>query len=153
MPVFIILFYFIDPELPIEERHREFSITLPFGTKSPDSFAEAENYYVCTTPDNPLRNHSVSCIQGLNNDASWDCTPFKESHIVCGHKGIFTFSYPNYVIPESTNQMQMNVYRSGGGYGSVSIRYYINHISTNDSDLIPTAHYTTSQKLIFEPGN
>lgn len=141
-----------DPQLPIEEETREFSITLPFGTKSPESFAEAENYFVCTTPENPLRNNSISCEQGLNNDATWTCESFEESHIVCGHFGVFSFSYPNYAIAEREKSIQMKVRRTGGGHGEVKVNYFVKHFTTNNSDLIATAHYTTSQELIFEDG-
>ena len=47
----------------------------------------------------------------------------------------------------------MYVRRSGGGYGNVNINYFIKHFTTNDSDLIATAAYTTSQQLNFAPGN
>lgn len=71
---------------------------------------------------------------------------------MCGHYGVFAFLYPNYVINETAKFMQMSVRRSGGGYGQVSINYYVKHFTTNDSDLVATAAYTTSQKLTFEPG-
>ena len=35
---------FADPALADEEVTREFGITLPFGTKSPESFADAGKY-------------------------------------------------------------------------------------------------------------
>ena len=138
--------------MPEEEINREFSITLPFGTKSPESFAEAESYFVASTADKPLKNSSVTCSQGLQNDESWTCSPFKQSHIVCGHYGVFSFLYPNYEIAESANYIRMYVQRSGGGYGDVTINYYINHYSTNDSDVVATAPYTTVQQLTFEHG-
>eukprot|EP00981_Chlorochromonas_danica_P000612 scaffold139_cov260-Ochromonas_danica.AAC.9 len=141
-----------DPKLPAEEVSREFSITLPFGTKSPESFAEAESYFVAATTTNPLRNNSVSCSQGLRNDSSWSCTPYEESHIVCGHYGVFRFTYPNYEIAESAKYIRMTVLRSGGGYGNVTINYYIQHITTNDSDVVATAPYTTVQQLDFKQG-
>ena len=141
-----------DPKLPDEELTREFSITLPFGTKSPESFADAENYFVCTTPANPLKNNSITCDQGLNNDEFWSCRDYPESHVVCGHYGIFSFRYPNFVVNETTSNIRMYVSRSGGGYGNVTINYFIKHFTTNDSDLIATAAYTTSQTLNFEDG-
>ena len=142
----------IDRQLPPEENLREFSITLPFGTKSPESFAEAENYFVCTTPDQPLNKKSTSCDQGLHDDESWKCRDFPESHQVCGHYGVFTFKYPNYRVSETDKEIRMNVSRSGGGYGNVTISYFIKHFTTNDSDLVATAQYTTSQTLSFEEG-
>jgi hypothetical protein len=141
-----------DPPLPPEEVTREFSITLPFGTKSPESFAEAENYEVVSTTDNPLRDRALSCRQGDANDASWNCTKFTVSHIVCGHYGVFTFTYPNYEIAENAGFIRMTVRRTGGGYGNATVTYNIKHYSTNDSDLSATAYYTTSQQLDFSEG-
>jgi hypothetical protein len=46
----------------------------------------------------------------------------------------------------------MTVRRTGGGYGKASISYSIKHYSTNDSDVVPTAFYTTSQTLVFDQG-
>lgn len=132
---------------------REFSITLPFGTKSPESFAEAENYEVVSTTDNPLRDRALSCRQGDANDASWNCTKFTVSHIVCGHYGVFTFTYPNYEIAENAGFIRMTVRRTGGGYGNATVTYNIKHYSTNDSDLSATAYYTTSQQLDFSEGS
>lgn len=131
---------------------REFGITLPFGTKSPESFADAENYFVSNTADNPLRDNAISCAQGNHRDATWDCNKFNTSHIVCGHFGVFTFVYPNYAIRETETSIRMQVRRTGGGYGNVSINYYIKHFTTNDSDVIATAPYTTKQRLSFEDG-
>lgn len=141
-----------DPDLPIEETVREFGIYLPFGTKSPESFADAENYFVCATPTSFLRDKAVSCTQGMKNDESWNCTKFTTSHKVCGHYGVFTFVYPNYEISEKTNSIQMQVRRTGGGYGNVSLSYFIKHFTTNDSDVVATAQYTTVQRLDFNEG-
>ncbi len=142
----------LDLTLPDEELNREFSITLPFGTKSPESFAESESYFVASTPTNPLKNHSITCSQGLQADDSWKCSSFSQSHVVCGHYGVFTFLYPNYAISESAKYVRMYVQRSGGGYGNVTINYNIYHYTTNNSDLVATAPYTTVQQLIFEQG-
>ena len=125
---------------------------MPFGTKSPESFADAENYFVATTPDKPLKSQSISCDQGLKDDETWSCNSYPESHVVCGHFGIFSFRYPNYAVTEKTKDIRMYVRRSGGGYGHVRISYFIKHFTTNDSDLIATAAYTTSQQLDFYPG-
>lgn len=142
----------IDPLLPEEEVVREFGITLPFGTKSPESFADAESYFVSNTPENPLRDNAITCAQGLHDDESWDCDKFNTSHIVCGHFGVFTFVYPNYAIAETNTSIRMQVRRTGGGHGHVFINYYIRHFTTNDSDVIATAPYTTVQRLSFEDG-
>lgn len=131
---------------------REFGITLPFGTKSPESFADAESYFVSNSADNFLKNNSISCAQGLNNDESWICERFATSHKVCGHFGVFTFVYPNYEVSETATSIRLQVRRTGGGYGHVNINYYIKHFTTNDSDVIATAPYTTVQRLSFEDG-
>jgi hypothetical protein len=141
-----------DPPLPIEEADREFSITLPFGTKSPESFADTEAYIVVTTPDKPLYNATTTCDQGYSNDDSWTCQPKVATHIVCGHKGVFSFTYPNYVTNETSRFFRVSVIRTGGGYGTVSISYFIKHYTTDDNDLTATAPYTTSQTLLFEDG-
>jgi hypothetical protein len=141
-----------DPPLPIEENEREYSITLPFGTKSPESFADTEAYIVVSTPDKPLYNSTTTCHQGYSNDDTWSCEPKVATHIVCGHKGVFSFTYPNYVTDETSRFFRVSVIRTGGGYGTVSISYYIKHYTTDDNDLTATAPYTTSQTLLFEDG-
>lgn len=141
-----------DPRLPLEEDTREFSITLPFGTKSAESFAEAESFVVASDAAHPLQDSSITCSQGLNNDSSWTCSPFPATHIVCGHLGIFTFTYPNYVVRETDRFFRVAVRRTGGGVGTISVSYYINHLTTNDSDITATAFYTTDQVLVFTPG-
>lgn len=153
-PVVFSAFYIatLDPPLPIEEADREFSITLPFGTKSAESFSEAEHFFVATTQDTPLNQATISCEQGLKDDETWDCEDLQASHLVCGHFGVFTFSYPRYRADETDDAITLTVQRSGGGHGRVNINYYIRHFTTNDSDVAATAIYTTSQKLEFEPG-
>lgn len=140
-----------DLDLPIEENTRELSITIPFGSKSPEAFADSENFFVSGSKT-PLNDQTKSCIQGGNNDESWNCTRVPSSNKVCGHLGVFKFLYPNYVVSETSGFLSLTVQRSGGGYGSVSIVYFIKHISTNDSDVSPTAPYTTVQRLEFDPG-
>eukprot|EP01035_Chromulina_nebulosa_P017018 gene17018-22524_t len=143
----------VDPLLPIEENTRELSITLPFGTKSPESFAEAEDYFVVTKSNtNYLKDSTTRCDQGLNNTAAWVCSPYPSSYKVCGHYGVFSFEYPNYQVSENYGYLRLSVKRSGGGYGEVSVYYNIKHITTNDSDVTATAPYTTLQKLVFESG-
>lgn len=143
----------IDFPLPLEEETRELSISIPFGSKSPEIFAEAEVYEVVKNPlIIPLNNHTISCAQGLQNDANILCTPLLSSHIVCGNHGVFQFTYPNYHVNESIGHLRLAVKRSGGGYGNVSIGYHIKHFTTNDSDLSATAMYTSSQTLAFSEG-
>ena len=141
-----------DPRLPIEEDTRELSLTMPFGTKSPDAFAEAEFYQVATDTSVAINVKSKVCDQGLRNDETWDCRDYPASHIVCGNAGVFRFVYPNYVVTEKQGYFRIAVMRSGGGYGNVSVSYYIRHFTTTDADMVATAMYTTSQTLIFEEG-
>ena len=143
-----------DRRLPLEEDTRELSLNLPFGTKSPDAFAEAEQYVVAPgySKQRPLNAKSQSCTQGLRNDESWNCTLKLQSHTVCGHKGVFKFIYPNYIVPEKQGYFPITISRSGGGYGNVTISYFIRHFTTSDADMVATASYTTLQKLTFEEG-
>ncbi len=143
-----------DPRLPVEEDTRELSVSLPFGTKSVESFAEAEHYLVVDrySSENPLGANAQKCYQGRNNDEFWECEDIEASHIVCGHFGVFKFGYPNYVVNENAGDLRLSVSRSGGGYGNVSVSYFIKHFTTNDSDVSATAIYTTSQTLVFDEG-
>lgn len=141
-----------DPRLPLEEDTREMSIAIPFGSKSPESFASAESFIVGTTPENPLKDSSIACTQGNQNDETWECESFPATHEVCGHNGVFMFTYPNYVVKETDRFLQLSVRRSGGGLGHILVNYFIKHFTTNDSDVSPTAPYTTIQQLEFEPG-
>lgn len=158
-----------DHLLPIEDQNREFSITLPFGTKSVESFAEAENFVVVLSQyDTPLNYNTTSCSQGIyfvnsSSDSSlqipvftyndtWICNPVQSSYKVCGHYGVFKLAYPNYRVSESYGLLPLTVMRSGGGFGKVTITYGLKHITTTDSDVKATASYTTTQKLTFDYG-
>ena len=66
---------------------------------------------------------------------------------------MFRFSYPNYVVNENVEYLRVSVIRSGGGYGNVTISYFLVHYTTDDSDVSPTARYTSNQLLSFEAGN
>jgi hypothetical protein len=142
-----------DLKLPIEEETRELSITLPLGTKSAESFSEAENFVVVGSKDStPLNANTRNCSQGEDGTDVWHCSNFPASHKVCGHYGVFRWKYPNYRVPESYGYLPLTVMRSGGGYGAVRITYHIEHITTTDSDVSATAQYTTSQELSFDAG-
>jgi hypothetical protein len=136
----------------LEEATRELSIALPFGTKNPNAFGDVEAFNVVSTPDKPLNNRTVVCHQGLHMDERWDCSRKVASHVVCGHTGVFAFRYPNYVVNETSKYIRLSVSRSGGGYGNVSVHYYIQHLTTDESDVTSTAPYTTTQTLIFSEG-
>ena len=72
--------------------------------------------------------------------------------MVCGSFGVFQFTYPNYLVNENVITLRLSVRRTGGGFGNVSVDYFIRHFTTNDSDIVPTQHYTSSQTLWFYPG-
>lgn len=50
------------------------------------------------------------------------------------------------------SHVRLIIKRSGGGVGKVSVTYNVQHITTNDSDITPTAWYTVSQEIIFHHG-
>lgn len=133
--------------MPIEEDTRELSISIPFGSKSPEAFADAEAYFVVSQPPFFLKDNATTCSQGLSNDDIWDCETYPATHQVCGHKGVFRFSYPNYAVSENEEYLRVSVLRSGGGYGNVTISYFLTHYTTDNSDVSATAHYTSAQQL------
>jgi hypothetical protein len=100
----------------------------------------------------PLKNLSVSCHQGLKEDADWTCAPWPVSHIVCGHPGLFSFSSLTYSINEQDTSLRITVVRTGGGLGRATVRYNLEHNTTTVSDVTPTYHYTATQTLVFEHG-
>ena len=137
--------------IPFDDVDREFSISLPFGSQSADAFAEAETYELLVGLP-PLRDRAVSCAQGLLLNASWSCAPTAVSHVVCGHAGVFSFTYPNYVVKESAGYLRLAVRRTGGGAFPSSVRYSLTHISSTPSDASATAPYTSSLVLVFDAG-
>ena len=143
----------VDPVLPFEESTRQLSMDVPFGAKTPEIFDESEPYVVVTDPTQlPLQAYSTTCSQGVQDDEYWTCSAFPASHVVCGSTGALQFTYPNYVVSEGAVSLRLSVRRTGGGYGNVSVDYFIKHFTTNDSDAVPTQHYTSSQSLHFYPG-
>lgn len=78
---------------------------------------------------------------------------------VCGNPGTLSFSSPEYQAfedPSATyayeqhgNQyvtngtVRITVSRTGGGYGTVGVRYRLQHGTTDEADVTPHAHYTT----------
>ena len=140
-----------DPRVPVEEDTRESSITIPFGSKSPEAFADAEAFIVTDT-GSALNEKAIACHQGLNNDEHFHCEKTPASHVVCGHKGVFSFNFPNYEVSETSRFFRVSVRRSGGGFGDVLVNYFIKHFTTEDNDLSATAPYTTSQTLFFDEG-
>lgn len=119
---------------------------------SPLIFQESEPYSIVTTSANPLNNNTKSCYQGLQYTSIITCNTTVTSYKVCGNMGFFYFSNPVYIVNEDVGYLRLNVLRSGGGYGNVSVSYYLKHLSTSDADVSATAMYTTSQVLDFSEG-
>lgn len=141
-----------DPELPDDEKQRELSISLPFGSQSPLAFDEAETFSIVQSAEStPLKNMSVACKQGPST-AEWTCDTFLESHTVCGHFGTLSFSSPAYAVSESAQYVEITVKRSGGGYGHIAVDYELQYGTAGPEDVSATASYTTSQRLDFLPG-
>eukprot|EP00903_Cladosiphon_okamuranus_P013586 g12653.t2 len=159
-----------DPPLPFDEMERELPHALEFGTKDPRYFASAEAFDVVADSSSPLNETSVSCAQGVFGDDSWACRSETISHRVCGHPGTISFSSPEYEAFEdpsawagadiaasygafTTNgTFRVTIRRTGGGYGSVGVRYRLRHGTTDAADVTPHAHFTTSDELVFAPG-
>ena len=139
-----------DPELPPDEAQRELSVEIPFGSQQSNAFDEAEIYNVVNDEFVPLKQSSVRCDEGVNQDSTLTCYPHLISNVMCGHAGVFSFSSPTYEVIEKAGNIRLTVRRSGGGAGKAHVSYSINHISTDSSDISPTAHYSTSQVLSFK---
>jgi hypothetical protein len=138
-------------ELPFDDVAREFATTLPFGSQSPEAFAQAETYLLVQGRGS-LQDSALSCTQGLHLNASWACSPALISHRVCGHAGTFSFEHPSYRVPENVAYLRLTVVRTGGGAFPVHIRYSLRHVTTSSADVSPTAPYTSSQTLFFDTG-
>ncbi len=140
----------IDVELPPDEIERQLSLIVPFGSQQSDAFDEAEIFHIV---DNkhlvPLNESSMQCDQGTDGDSSFFCNPYQISNRVCGHEGVFSFTSPEYIVSENAGHIRVTVRRSGGGVGRVEVSYSIDHITTNESDVTPTAYYSTTQVLSF----
>ena len=122
-------------------------------SKNPAIFDDAEVYHVVRNlTEVPLNENTVSCTQGLNDDATVQCVPKKSSHVVCGNTGEFSFTYPNYEVDVRSSQLLLTVRRTGGGHGDVFIDYVLMHVTTSDTDVNATLHYTSSQTLSFTHG-
>lgn len=88
-----------------------------------------------------MEDDSISCLQ-------YNMT----SHIMCGNHGTITFDSPEYAIAEDAKHIRLTLKRSGGGVGEVRVSYSIYPITAGYEDVTPTAHYTSSQTIIFRPG-
>ena len=138
--------------LPDDELRRNLSYSLPFGSQNPSYFDEAEVHFVVDPELSPLNASTVACHQGLNQDASLSCHPTPTSHVVCGNHGSIYFASPYYEVSEDEGFVRIALLRSGGGIGTVSVSYHIQHLSTDDSDITPTAFYATNQTVEFGQG-
>lgn len=141
---------FLDAPLPFDELTREFSFTFAYGSQHARVFDEAEAFVLA--PGAFLNESSRTCAQGINADATWSCKPFSVSHRVCGHTGVFSFGSPVYAIAESAGTITLTVRRSGGGLGTASLLYDVQHLTASANDVSPTAFYTSSQLLVFDEG-
>eukprot|EP00752_Nemacystus_decipiens_P001537 g1506.t1 len=159
-----------DPPLPFDEIERELPHSLEFGTQDPRFFASAEVFDVVPDSSSPLNETSVSCAQGVFGDDAWSCRSKSVSHRVCGNPGTISFASPEYEAFENPSAwagadivdaygaattngtFRVTVGRTGGGYGSVGVRYRLQHGTTGAADVTPHAHFTTSDELIFAAG-
>lgn len=139
-----------DPPLPIDERNRELSVTVPFGSQQADAFYDAEHYELVDPSLVPLNESAVECHQGLDFDDSVTCVPYNlTSHIMCGNHGTITFDSPEYAIREDEQHIRLTLRRSGGGVGEVSVSYSIYPITASYEDVTSTAFYTGNQTVLF----
>ena len=99
-----------------------------------------------------LSQLAVICHQGFKLDAEWNCVPWPVSHRVCGHPGMFSWESLTYTINEQDTFIRIVVQRTGGGLGRATVRYNLEHNTTTVWDVTPTAHYTSTQTLVFEHG-
>ncbi|CAM9524028.1 unnamed protein product, partial [Hapterophycus canaliculatus] len=148
-----------DPPLPFDEMERELPHALEFGTKDPRYFQSAEAFDVVVNASSPLNETSVSCAQGIFGDDSWACQSKTISHRVCGNPGTISFSSPEYeafedpsasagvavfgMVDTTNGTVRVTVTRTGGGYGTVGVRYWLRHGTTDEEDVTPHAFYTT----------
>jgi len=138
--------------LPEDELRRKLSYSLPFGSHDPSYFDEAEVYFVVDPELAPLHASTVACHQEVDGDASASCHSLPTSHVVCGHHGTIFFESPYYEVREDEGFVRVSVFRSGGGVGTVSVSYHVEHLLTDDGDITPTAFLTTEQVIEFGPG-
>ena len=99
-----------------------------------------------------LRDESTACGQGAQQDDTWLCAAMPVSHMICGHPGTIQWTSPAFFVREDQPYFRVAVSRSGGGLGRVTVRYGIRHLTSDASDVTPTAPYTASQTLVFEEG-
>ncbi|TMW66346.1 hypothetical protein Poli38472_004111 [Pythium oligandrum] len=142
----------VDTALPTDELSREFSFKFSYGSQDPRVFDEAEAFSLLKSPVKYLNENSQRCVQGTRSDATWVCETTTVSHRVCGHPGVFSFTSPIYAVPETAQTIMLTVRRSGGGMGSATVAYELQHITTSAEDVSPTAFYTSSQLLQFADG-
>ncbi len=84
--------------------------------------------------------------------ATCNCSLALQSHVVCGHPGMFAFESLTYSINEQDTAIRITVVRTGGGLGRATVKYNLEHNTTTVWDVTPTFHYTSSQTLVFEHG-
>ena len=145
----------IDPELS-QDDSRELSSDLRYNTQQLEYFDDSESFRLApnVSLSEPLHERTTRCEQGRAGSPTWNCTKISDElkHVLCGHEGTFAWSSSSYAVAETAQTIRLAVRRTGGGVGSVSVRYAIRHITTDTSDLSPTAAYTLSTVLQFDAG-
>lgn len=145
----------IDPELSQDDL-RELSSDLRYNTQQLEYFDDSESFRLApnVSLSEPLHERTTRCEQGRAGSPAWNCTKISDElkHVLCGHEGTFAWSSSSYAVAETAQTIRLAVRRTGGGVGSVSVRYAIRHITTDTSDLSPTAAYTLSTVLQFDAG-
>jgi len=152
-----------DPPLPTDEINRQLSMTMPFGTQDYEFFNDAEPFSLIAKTQGSgsvetLQDRSTACGQGYDDETSdgsvgaWSCQAHSITHKVCGHTGTLSWSSPTYQVQEDAGYLRVKLVRTGGGVGSFEVTYSLSHVSTNASDVTPTARYTTSQTVQFDEG-
>jgi hypothetical protein len=143
-----------DPILPQEDLERQLSRSIPFGSHESEAFDDAEYYKLVAPHLVPLDAYAVSCDQGTNDDASFECKRVTISNKICGHEGVISFVSPEYQVREDEGHIRLTLKRSGGGAGAANVSYSIEEDITGTDgflrDVSPTAMYTISQTIVFD---
>ena len=120
----------IDPELSQDDL-RELSSDLRYNTQQLEYFDDSESFRLApnVSLSEPLHERTTRCEQGRAGSPAWNCTKISDElkHVLCGHEGTFAWSSSSYAVAETAQTIRLAVRRTGGGVGSVSVRYAIRH--------------------------
>lgn len=97
----------------------------------------------------PLHEAMTECAQ---RDTGWHCSAAPASHRVCGHEGTLSLESPTYRVDEGAGTLRVAVRRTGGGVGTVTVAWALEHVTTNDADVSAGTWYTTARVLVFAAG-